>query len=287
MAYGYSGGIGESLMDISRMLMSYQMDKNKDLQLQKRKDQADKAAKLLEESRVARTSKPYLKKGSPTEQSPWVSKEAGGYMTPQGGPDQVSVDEFNSQGRLIGTRLAAPSEAQGYQSEQEALELARTAAQAKAKSQAEKDDLARRRAEAGILRDTTAANLTNARLANPEKYGSRGKGKSPEDDVTELQREVAGMLSNPDIQAALKASDPGLLAEIGQQQGFVDKAIGGVKSALGVENNDGSIWSELSKSQNDPELQAQMWRDLLRRIQQSTIKARGRGAGIAAPRNQE
>jgi len=171
-------GIGGALQSIGGNIMQMAFGNMQDKKIEERKKQAEEAARILEESRVARTSRPYMKKGDPKAFSPWMSQESKGYATPTGTPDQLMVSEYNSQGRPIGQRFADPAEKQGY--DQEQLAAAQTAAQVEAFRQnllqnqfdyGQKisnigDQLMLGAIRTGLEADRYAANLSNTYFTN-------------------------------------------------------------------------------------------------------------------------
>lgn len=136
------GGIGGALQNIGGNMMQMAFSDMQDKKIEARKKQEQEAMRLLEETRVARTQ-PYKSPADPKAQSPWISKEAGGYVTPQGKPEQWMVEEFNSQGKPIGSRPASMSEDQQYRYADEL---------AKQKALADAGDLAWKQEERGMKR---------------------------------------------------------------------------------------------------------------------------------------
>lgn len=282
MAYGAGGGIGDALQDISRMLMGYQMDKNKDAAIEKRKKQAEEAQRLLEEKRVTRVSKPYVQKGDPKGFSPWMSQESKGYATPTGTPDQLMVSEYNSQGRPIGQRFADPAEKQGY--DQEQLAAAQTTAAAKSAAEAKERDEARKDAdlESKVAYRSAAANAANRRnLANPT---ASAPGRSESD----LSKTVVNLMGDPDYMAAVNAGDPTVMRRMGGADPIIDN-MKRVATALGVpvpKETQSQIEDALQK-ESTPEGRAKVWEIFLREMDMAAAKGRASGKGIRPPRNQE
>jgi len=221
MAYGASGGIGEALMGISSMMMGYQMDKNKEAALEKRKKQAEEAARLLEESRVARPSKPFRTQADPNAQSPWVSKEASGYVTPQGKPSMEMVEEFNSSGRPIGMRPASASESISLRQEEEAL-----------KAQAQEQEQARKygREEFGMKKEKHKSSLERDKAsiassrANAEYLKSGGLSGRPTVDPVKEESDLAYLVGTKEGGAGIDA----------EYQTELAKAVNGAQ-AMGVD----------------------------------------------------
>lgn len=166
----------------------------------------EKLRQKADEMRVA-AKKMFLQKGSSTDQSPWVSKDAAGYTTPQGTPDQVMVEEFNNMGRPISTRPAAASESEGYLQEQNALAANKAAEEAKAVRQ-NMLDASRLRKDADISATSQKRNqYYDDKMANPEKYKSNGAApKGPDyDKMIDNANKILGSIEDPQIKAGLQA----------------------------------------------------------------------------------
>ncbi len=223
MAYGASGGIGEALMGISSMMMGYQMDKN----IEKRKKQAEEAARLLEESRVARPSKPFRTQADPNAQSPWVSKEASGYVTPQGKPSMEMVEEFNSSGRPIGMRPASASESLSLRQEEEALK-AQAQEQARLRGREEEEfGMKKEKHNSGLARDAASVESSRASAASSRAYAenlkSGGLSGRPVDPFKE-ESDLAYLVGTKEGGAGIDA----------EYQAELAKAVNGAQ-AMGVD----------------------------------------------------
>jgi len=221
MAYGASGGIGEALMGISSMMMGYQMDKNKEAALEKRKKQAEEAARLLEESRVARPSKPFRTQADPNAQSPWVSKEASGYVTPQGKPSMEMVEEFNSSGRPIGTRPASASESISLRQEEKALKEQAQEQARKYRREEEEFGMKKEKHKSSLERDKVS--IASSR-ANAEYLKSGGLSGRPTVDPVKEESDLAYLVGTKEGGAGIDA----------EYQTELAKAVNGAK-AMGVD----------------------------------------------------
>ena len=221
MAYGASGGIGEALMGISSMMMGYQMDKNKEAALEKRKKQADEADRLLEEAKVARPSKPFRTQADPNAQSPWVSKEASGYTTPQGKPSMEMVEEFNSSGRPIGMRPASVSESLSLRQEEEALK-AQAQEQARLRAREEEEfNMKQEEHKSSLERDKASIASSRAYAENLESGGLSGR---PTVDPFKEESDLAYLVGTKEGGAGIDA----------EYQAELAKAVNGAQ-AMGVD----------------------------------------------------
>ncbi len=279
MAYGASGGIGEALMGISSMMMGYQMDKNKEAALEKRKKQAEEAARLLEESRVARPSKPFRTQADPNAQSPWVSKEASGYVTPQGKPSMEMVEEFNSSGRPIGMRPASASESISLRQEEEALK-AQAQEQARLREREEEEfGMKKEKHNSGLARDAASVESSRASAAYLRSGGSSGRPKAQDEAV--LWKDINNLMSDPNYRAAVEAGDASVLREF-QPEDSVVKGLRSVAEMAGVPvpgNSGPSILEELQAEQ-DPVVRAQMLAGFKRRLEQAAARGLSAGKGV-------
>lgn len=164
-------GIGGALQNLGGSMMSMAFSN----MIEERKRQAQEAERLLEEAKVARTSKPFRTQADPNAQSPWVSKEAGGYMTPQGKPSMEMVEEFNSSGRPIGMRPASASESISLRQEEEAL---KAQAQEKARKYGREEEefsMKKEKHKSGIARDAASIESSRASAASSRAYAENLK----------------------------------------------------------------------------------------------------------------
>lgn len=280
-------GIGGALQSIGGNIMQMAFGNMQDKKIEERKKQAEEAARILEESRVARTSRPYMKKGDPKAFSPWMSQESKGYATPTGTTDQLMVSEYNSQGRPIGQRFADPAEKQGY--DQEQLAAAQTAAAAKsdaeAKMRKENRDEMKLRSQLARDKASTAASYANAESSRA--YAKNLASPSVGNEAT-LWKDINNLLGDPDYQAAVQAGDPSVLREMGAS----DPVIGGLRAAgkaIGAdvpEDSRPNLLREIEQEQ-DPAVRAQMLASFKRRLEMAAAKGRASGKGIRPPRVQE
>jgi len=275
-------GIGGALQSIGGNIMQMAFGNMQDKKIEERKKQAEEAARILEESRVARTSRPYMKKGDPKAFSPWMSQESKGYATPTGTPDQLMVSEYNSQGRPIGQRFADPAEKQGY--DQEQLAAAQTAAAAKSEAEAKVRDEERKDAdlESKIKYRDAATGAANRRnLAAPD---ANTKGRSEAD----LSKTVVNLMGDPDYMAAVNAGDPTVMRRMGGADPIIDN-MKRVATALGVpvpKETQSQVEDALQK-ESTPEGRAKVWEIFLREMDMAAAKGRASGKGIRPPRVQE
>ena len=259
MAYGAGGGIGDALQDISRMLMGYQMDKNKDAAIEKRKKQAEEAQRLLEESRVARTSKPYMVKGGNLEQGPPA-------------PDRIMVSKYNSLGDPIGQRLADPAEQAGYEQEQAILAQANLAA-------ARKENREELKLESQLARDKAS---TAASYANAESSRAYAKNlASPTGNEEDAMKDVTYLLTDPYAREAIDAGDPNIAGRWGQKPGAIESFIKSALSKAGVEVPEvsPSVMASLSKTE-DPAVRAQIIQTYVRELRQAQAQGLGKLKGV-------
>lgn len=279
MAYGASGGIGEALMGISSMMMGYQMDKNKEAALEKRKKQAEEAARLLEESRVARPSKPFRTQADPNAQSPWVSKEASGYVTPQGKPSMEMVEEFNSSGRPIGMRPASVSESLSLRQEEEALKAQAQEQARKYGREEEEFGMKKEKHKSSLARDKAATESSRASAAYLRSGGVSGRPKAQDEAV--LWKDINNLMSDPNYRAAVEAGDASVLREF-QPEDSVVKGLRSVAGMIGVPvpgNSGPSILEELQAEQ-DPVVRAQILAGFKRRLEQAAARGLSAGKGV-------
>lgn len=265
---GFFGSVANNLqanMDDERALDKYK----------KQLDIQEEMRKKAEEAKVA-AAKMFTKKGSPNEQSPWISKEASGYVTPQGGPDQLMVEEFNSQGRPIGVRPASASE---MQSNIASADLAQKTAAKEAQElqfKLEDRDLKKRKDEAYINRQ------------NRPSSGAKGGGATPKgQSYQEMLNDVTGRLRDPEYLESLKYADPGLLAEINQNAGDkVTRVMGALGNMMGVKQAEdpNTLWAQLKAAEGDEAKQVQILKGIRRRMEEARAKALARGVGV---RNEE
>ena len=279
MAYGAGGGIGDALQDISRMLMGYQMDKNKDAAIEKRKKQAEEAQRLLEEKRVTRVSKPYVQKGDPKAFSPWMSQESKGYATPTGTPDQLMVSEYNSQGRPLGQRLADPAEQDGYEQEQAILAQANLAAKEKAGAAARKEGREEMKLRSQLARDKAS---TAASYANAESSRAYAKNlASPTGNEEDAMKDVTYLLTDPYAREAIDAGDPNIAGRWGQKPGAIESFIKSALSKAGVEVPEvsPSVMASLNRTE-DPAVRAQIIQTYVRELRQAQAQGLGKLKGV-------
>lgn len=240
----------------------------------------DELRKKAEEAKVAAT-KMFKKPGDPNQQSPWVSKEASGYVKPQGGADQWMVEEFNSQGKPIGVRPASITESESGSKGELATLYAQQEAQRKLSMEDEDRSIKKRKDEAYINRQNAASESSRASAEYMRKGGATPKGMSYEEGM----KKVVNLLGDPDYRAAVQAADPGALNALGMSaDGSLVKGVKAVASYLGVmpqtENADAlDLRAQLAKEQ-DPEIRAQMVQDYIRRLELAAASARARGIGI-------
>ena len=173
--------------------------------LEKQEEIRERMRQKADEMRVA-AKQAFMKKGSSTDQSPWVSKDAAGYTTPQGTPDQVMMEEFNNMGKPISTRPASQSESEGYLQEQNALAANKAAEEAKAVRQ-NMLDASRLRKDADISATSQKRNqYYDDKMANPDKYKSNPAApKGPDyDKMIDNANRVLGSIEDPEIKAQLQ-----------------------------------------------------------------------------------
>lgn len=279
MAYGASGGIGEALMGISSMMMGYQMDKNRDAALEKRKKQADEAERLLEEKRVARTSKPFRTQADPNAQSPWVSKEASGYTTPQGLPSMEMVERFNAAGDPLGLRPASASESAALRQEEGALKAQAQEQARKYGREEEEFGMKKEKHKSSLERDKASIASSRAYAENLKSDGMSGRPKAQ--DEAALWKDINNLMSDPNYRAAVEAGDASVLREF-QPEDSVVKGLRSVAGMAGVPvpgNSGPSILEELQAEQ-DPVVRAQILAGFKRRLEQAAARGLSAGKGV-------
>lgn len=274
-----SYGIGGALQDVGGNIMQMAFGNMQDKKIEERKKQAEEAARILEESRVARTSRPYMKKGDPKAFSPWMSQESKGYATPTGTPDQLMVSEYNSQGRPLGQRLADPAEQAGYEQEQAILAQANLAAKEKADAAARKENREELKLESQLARDkaSTAASYANAK-------SSRAYAKnlaSPTGNEEDAMKDVTYLLTDPYAREAIDAGDPNIAGRWGQKPGAIESFIKSALSKAGVEVPEvsPSVMASLSKTE-DPAVRAQIIQTYVRELRQAQAQGLGKLKGV-------
>jgi hypothetical protein len=272
-------GIGGALQSLGGNMMSMAFSNMQDKKLEERKRQAEEAARLLEESRVARTSKPFRTQADPNAQSPWVSKEASGYVTPQGKPSMEMVEEFNSSGRPIGTRPASASESVSLRQEEEAL---KAQAQEKARLRGREEEefgMKKEKHKSSLERDKASIASSRASAAYLRSGGSSGRPKAQDEAV--LWKDINNLMSDPNYRAAVEAGDASVLREF-QPEDSVVKGLRSVAEMAGVPvpgNSGPSILEELQAEQ-DPVVRAQMLAGFKRRLEQAAARGLSAGKGV-------
>lgn len=174
--------------------------------LEKQEEIRERMRQKADEMRVA-AKKMFLQKGSSTDQSPWVSKDAAGYTTPQGTPDQVMVEEFNNMGRPISTRPAAASESEGYLQEQNALAAQQKKAEFDMNRQNVLDNSRLTRDQSAAAADQARVQNLNARTRNPERFRSNpAEPTGPDyDKMIDNANKILGSIEDPQVKAGLQA----------------------------------------------------------------------------------
>lgn len=221
-------GIGGALQNIGGSMMSMAFSNMQDKKLEERKRQADEAERLLEEKRVARTSKPFRTQADPNAQSPWVSKEASGYVTPQGKPSMKMVEEFNSSGRPIGMRPASESESFAASQEEAALLKAQQEAEMKRAREEEEFGMKKEKHKSGIARDAASIESSRASAASSRAYAenlkSGGLSGRPTVDPFKEESDLAYLVGTKEGGAGIDA----------EYQAELAKAVNGAQ-AMGVD----------------------------------------------------
>lgn len=221
-------GIGGALRNIGGSMMSMAFSNMQDKKLEERKRQADEAERLLEEKRVARTSKPFRTQADPNAQSPWVSKEASGYVTPQGKPSMKMVEEFNSSGRPIGMRPASESESFAASQEEAALLKAQQEAEMKRAREEEEFGMKKEKHKSGIARDAASIEASRASAASSRAYAenlkSGGLSGRPTVDPFKEESDLAYLVGTKEGGAGIDA----------EYQAELAKAVNGAQ-AMGVD----------------------------------------------------
>ena len=274
------GGIGGALQNIGGNMMQMAFSDMQDKKIEARKKQEQEAMRLLEEARVARTQ-PYKSPADPKAQSPWISKEAGGYVTPQGKPEQWMVEEFNSQGKPIGSRPASMSEDQQYRSADEL---------AKQKALADAGDLAWKQEERGMKQTKAELDLRKGEQSirtskASEQYMRSGGGRNATPkakDPDKVMNDIQTLLRYPENIAAIEAVDPTLLKRIqGGGTSGIDNAIKSGLAYFGAkpQEADGSLWSELEAA-GDDELRAQILYGVKRELDAALARGRAGKKGM-------
>ena len=279
-------GIGGALQNLGGSMMSMAFSNMQDKKIEERKRQAQEAERLLEEVKVARTSKPFRTQADPNAQSPWVSKEAGGYMTPQGKPSMEMVEEFNSSGRPIGMRPASASESISLRQEEEAL---KAQAQEKARKYGREEEefsMKKEKHKSGLDRDAASIESSRASAASSRAYaenlksdGMSGRPKAQDESV--LWKDINNLMSDPNYRAAVEAGDASVLREF-QPEDSVVKGLRSVAGMAGVPvpgNSGPSILEELQAEQ-DPIVRAQMLAGFKRRLEQAAARGLSAGKGV-------
>lgn len=211
-------GIGGALQNLGGSMMSMAFSNMQDKKIEERKRQAQEAERLLEEAKVARTSKPFRTQADPNAQSPWVSKEASGYVTPQGKPSMEMVEEFNSSGRPIGMRPASASESLSLRQEEEAL---------KAQAQEQARKYKREEEEFGMKKEKHKSSLERdkASIASSRAYAeSGGLSGRPTVDPFKEESDLAYLVGTKEGGAGIDA----------EYQAELAKAVNGAQ-AMGVD----------------------------------------------------
>ena len=265
-------GIGGALQSIGGNIMQMAFGNMQDKKIEERKKQAEEAARILEESRVARTSRPYMKKGDPKAFSPWMSQESKGYATPTGTPDQLMVSKYNSLGDPIGQRLADPAEQAGYEQEQAILAQANLAA-------ARKENREELKLESQLARDKAS---TAASYANAESSRAYAKNlASPTGNEEDAMKDVTYLLTDPYAREAIDAGDPNIAGRWGQKPGAIESFIKSALSKAGVEVPEvsPSVMASLSKTE-DPAVRAQIIQTYVRELRQAQAQGLGKLKGV-------
>lgn len=198
------------------------------------------------------------------------------------GPQPLQVEEYNSQGRVIGTRAASKGEedeyVQGKQTRAANLAAATSEAEAKVRDEERKDaDL-----ESKIKYRDAATGAANRRnLAAPD---ANTKGRSEAD----LSKTVVNLMGDPDYMAAVNAGDPTVMRRMGGADPIIDN-MKRVATALGVpvpKETQSQVEDALQK-ESTPEGRAKVWEIFLREMDMAAAKGRASGKGIRPPRVQE
>ena len=274
-----SYGIGGALQDVGGNIMQMAFGNMRDKKLEERKKQADEAARILEESRVARTSRPYMKKGDPKAFSPWMSQESKGYATPTGTPDQLMVSKYNSLGDPIGQRLADPAEQAGYEQEQAILAQANLAAKEKADAAARKEGREELKLQSQLARDEAS---TAASYANAESSRAYAKNlASPTGNEEDAMKDVTYLLTDPYAREAIDAGDPNIAGRWGQKPGAIESFIKSALSKAGVEVPEvsPSVMASLNRTE-DPAVRAQIIQTYVRELRQAQAQGLGKLKGV-------
>lgn len=214
-------GIGGALQNIGGSMMSMAFSNMQDKKLEERKRQADEAERLLEEKRVARTSKPFRTQADPNAQSPWVSKEASGYVTPQGKPSMEMVEEFNSSGRPIGMRPASVSESISLRQEEKALKAQAQEQARKYGREEEEFGMKKERHKSSLERDKASIASSRAYAENLRSGGLSGR---PTVDPFKEESDLAYLVGTKEGGAGIDA----------EYQAELAKAVNGAQ-AMGVD----------------------------------------------------
>jgi hypothetical protein len=249
------------------MLMGYQMDKNKDAAIEKRKKQAEEAQRLLEESRVARTSKPYMVKGGNLEQGPPA-------------PDRIMVSKYNSLGDPIGQRLADPAEQAGYEQEQTMLAQASLAAKNKADAAARKEGREERKLRSQLETDKARQASSYANAESSRAYAKNLAAPSAGNEQ-DAMKDVTYLLTDPYAREAIDAGDPNIAGRWGQKPGAIESLIRGVLSKAGVDVPEvsPSVMASLNRTE-DPAVRAQIIQTYVRELRQAQAQGLGKLKGV-------
>jgi len=274
-----SYGIGGALQDVGGNIMQMAFGNMRDKKLEERKNQAEEAARILEESRVARTSRPYMKKGDPKAFSPWMSQESKGYATPTGTPDQLMVSKYNSLGDPIGQRLADPAEQAGY--EQEQLAAAQTAAAAKSDAEAKtrKENREEKKLKSQLETDKARQASSYASAESSRAYAKNLA--NPTGNEQDAMKDVTYLLTDPYAREAIDAGDPNIAGRWGQKPGAIESFIKGALSKAGVEVPEvsPSVMASLSRTE-DPAVRAQIIQTYVRELRQAQAQGLGKLKGV-------
>lgn len=199
------------------------------------------------------------------------------------GPQPLMAEEYNAQGRVIGTREASKGEEEEYVQGKQSRATNLAAAQTEANRAAAKEARAEEAHESRLLTDKSRRESDSAYRTN------LAKPSGGTEDEAELMKEINKLTSDPVIREAIAAGDPQALQEFGPPDlGAVDSAIRKYGKMLGgkMADEDRPTVEESLRKQEDPAIRIKTLEMYLRRLRQAEARGQSKGKGIrqlAAP----
>lgn len=195
------------------------------------------------------------------------------------GPQPLQVEEYNSQGRVIGTRAASKGEEDEYVQGKQTRAANLAAATSEAEAKTRKENREEKKLKSQLETDKARQASSYASAESSRAYAKNLA--NPTGNEQDAMKDVTYLLTDPYAREAIDAGDPNIAGRWGQKPGAIESFIKSALSKAGVEVPEvsPSVMASLSKTE-DPAVRAQIIQTYVRELRQAQAQGLGKLKGV-------